>query len=52
MSDAAREPEDDEMSQLDQAGPTEVATDVEATADDTARPPPRSRPPRLRSRTW
>ena len=34
MSDAAREPEDDEMSQLDQAGPTEVATDVEATADD------------------
>jgi len=34
MSDAAREPEDDEMSQLDQAGPTEVATDVEATATD------------------
>ena len=25
MSDAAREPEDDEMSQLDQADPTEVA---------------------------
>ena len=36
MSDAAREPEDDEMSQLDQAGPTEVAIDVEATATDEA----------------
>jgi len=36
MSDAAREPEDDEMSQLDQAGPTEIATDVEATATDEA----------------
>ena len=31
MSDAAREPED-EMSQLDQADPTEVATDVAVTA--------------------
>ena len=36
MSDAAREPEDDAMSQLDQAGPTEVATDVETTATDEA----------------
>ena len=36
MSDAAREPEDDAMSQLDQAGPTEVAPDVEATATDEA----------------
>ena len=35
MSDAAREPEDDEMSQLDQADPTEVAADVAVTADDT-----------------
>jgi transcriptional antiterminator NusG len=34
MSDAAREPEDDEMSQLDQAHATEVATDVAVTADE------------------
>ena len=34
MSDAAREPEDDEMSQLDQA--TEATADVAVTADDEA----------------
>jgi transcriptional antiterminator NusG len=35
MSDAAREPEDDEMSQLEHADPT-VADDVEVTATDAA----------------
>jgi transcription termination/antitermination protein NusG len=36
MSDAAREPEDDAMSQLDQADPTEVATEVAVTAAEEA----------------
>ena len=38
MSDAAREPEDDEMSQIDHGSghATEATADVEATADDAA----------------